>query len=274
MKILINFHNRSVFMTTKKQQIESFGRLLDVMDELREKCPWDQKQTFESLRKLSIEEIYELGDAILNRDPEAIKNELGDILLHIVFFAKIGSESGDFDMGEVINNLIDKLVYRHPHVFGDTKASSAQQVEENWEALKLNEKGRAKRVLEGVPASLPAMVKANRIQEKVRGVGFDWENKEQVWNKVREELDELESEIKVNDRKKMEFELGDFIFSVVNAARLYGLDPESALERTNQKFIKRFNYLEDKTLLKGRSLHDMTLREMDVYWEEAKKNEK
>jgi MazG family protein len=260
-------------MSTREEQIESFRRLLDVMDELREKCPWDQKQTFESLRKLSIEEVYELGDAILNRDLEAIKNELGDILLHIVFFAKIGSESGDFDIGEVIKNLIYKLVYRHPHVFGETSVSDARQVEENWEALKLNEKGRGNRVLEGVPASLPAMVKANRIQEKVRGVGFDWEHQEQVWSKVREELAELESEIKANNRKKMELELGDFIFSIVNAARLYDLDPESALERTNQKFIKRFNYLEDKTLLKGKSLHDMSLKEMDVYWEEAKKNE-
>ncbi len=260
-------------MTARQEQIESFGRLIDVMDELREKCPWDQKQTFESLRKLSIEEIYELGDAILNRDFEAIKNELGDILLHIIFFAKIGSESGNFDIGDVISNLIDKLIYRHPHVFGETSVSDARQVEENWEALKLDEKGRGKRVLEGVPSSLPAMVKANRIQEKVRGVGFDWEHRDQVWNKVREELDELETEIKTNDRKKMELELGDFIFSVVNAARLYDLDPESALERTNQKFIKRFNYLEEKTLLKGRSLHDMSLAEIDIIWEEAKKNE-
>jgi MazG family protein len=260
-------------MTTRKEQVDSFGRLLDIMDELREKCPWDQKQTFESLRKLSIEEIYELGDAILNEEFSAIKNELGDVLLHIVFFAKIGSESNDFDIGDVIKNLIDKLIYRHPHVFGEAKVSNAQQVEENWEALKLNEKGRGKRVLEGVPASLPALVKANRIQEKVKGVGFDWEHKEQVWNKVREELDEFESEIRRNDRKKMELELGDFIFSIVNAARLYDLDPESALERTNQKFIKRFNYLEDKTLLKGRSLHDMTLGEMDVFWEEAKNQE-
>jgi len=261
-------------MTTKDEQKESFGRLLGVMNKLRKECPWDQKQTFESLRKLSIEEIYELGDAILNKNFEAIKNELGDILLHIVFFAKIGSESENFDIGDVINNLIDKLIYRHPHVFGDTSVSDARQVEENWEALKLNEKGRGKRVLEGVPSSLPAMVKANRIQEKVKGVGFDWEHKEQVWDKVKEELDELESEIKSDNREKMELELGDFIFSVVNAARLYELDPESALERTNQKFIRRFNYLEDKTLLQGRSLHNMSLKEMDVYWEEAKKNEK
>jgi MazG family protein len=261
-------------MTTRKEQVESFERLLDVMDKLREKCPWDRKQTFESLRKLSIEEIYELGDAILNRDLEEIKKELGDILLHIVFFAKLGSESGDFDIGDVITNLIDKLIYRHPHVFGETEVQNARQVEENWEALKLNEKGRGRRVLEGVPASLPAMVKANRIQEKARGVGFDWEHNEQVWDKVREELEEFETEMKANDRKKMEHELGDFIFSVVNAARLYELDPESALERTNQKFIRRFNYLEDQTLLKGRSLHDMTLEEMDVFWEEAKKGDR
>lgn len=261
-------------MTNRNQQLESFGRLLDVMDELREKCPWDQQQTFESLRKLSIEEIYELGDAILNGDLKEIKKELGDILLHIVFFSKIGSESGTFDIGDVINNLIDKLIYRHPHVFGETEVQNAKQVEENWEALKLLEKDRGKRVLEGVPPSLPAMVKANRIQEKARGVGFDWEHKEQVWNKVREELDEFESEIRANDMKKMESELGDFIFSIVNAARLYNLDPESALERTNQKFIKRFNYLEDQTLLKGKSLHNMSLQEMDIYWEEAKRTEK
>ncbi len=260
-------------MTKRQEQIESFARLLDIMDELREKCPWDKKQTFESLRKLSIEEIYELGDAILNRDFEAIKKELGDILLHIVFFAKIGSESGKFDIGEVINNLIDKLIYRHPHVFGEINVADAKEVEENWEALKLNEKGRGKRVLEGVPVSLPAIVKANRIQEKVRGVGFDWEHKEQVWAKVREELDELESEIRSNDSKRMELELGDFIFSIVNAARLYDLDPESALERTNQKFMRRFNYLEDKTLLQGKSLHSMSLKEMDKYWEEAKMND-
>ncbi len=260
-------------MTTRREQMESFERLLNIMDELREKCPWDKKQTFESLRKHSIEEIYELGDAILNMNFDAVKNELGDILLHIIFFSKIGSESGNFDIGDVIENLIEKLIYRHPHVFGELTFSEAYQVEENWEALKLNEKGQNKRVLEGVPVSLPAMVKANRIQEKVRSVGFDWEHKEQVWGKVREELDELESEIKSGNKKKMEIELGDFIFSVVNAARLYDLDPESALERTNQKFIKRFNYLEDMTLLKGKSLHDMSLKEMDVYWEEAKKKE-
>jgi MazG family protein len=258
----------------REQQMEAFGKLLDIMDELREKCPWDREQTNESLRKLSIEEVYELGDAILENNPQEIKKELGDILLHIVFFAKIGEEQGHFDIGDVVINLIDKLIYRHPHVFGNTEASDSNQVLQNWEALKLKEKGRSKRVLEGVPMALPALVKANRIQEKVRGVGFDWEYKEQVWDKVREELGELEDEVRAGRTKEMEHELGDLIFSVVNAARLYGIDPESALERTNQKFIRRFNYLEEQTLLKGKSLHGMTLEEMDVYWNEAKKLEK
>jgi len=258
----------------REQQMEAFGKLLDIMDDLREKCPWDREQTNESLRKLSIEEVYELGDAILENNPQEIKKELGDILLHIVFFAKIGEEQGQFDIGDVVMNLIDKLIYRHPHVFGNTEASDSNQVLQNWEALKLKEKGRSKRVLEGVPMALPALVKANRIQEKVRGVGFDWEYKEQVWDKVREELGELEDEVRAGRTKEMEHELGDLIFSVVNAARLYGIDPESALERTNQKFIRRFNYLEEKTLLKGKSLHGMTLEEMDVYWNEAKKLEK
>ena len=261
-------------MKTRKEQIASFERLLDVMDELREKCPWDQKQTFESLRKLTIEEVYELGDAILRSDLQEIKKELGDLLLHIVFYAKIGSELNSFDIGDVINNLTDKLIYRHPHVFGEIEVSNAREVEENWEALKLKEKGRGKRVLEGVPPSLPALVKANRIQEKARGVGFDWEQKEQVWDKVKEELHEFEIEIRANDQKKMENELGDLIFSIVNVARLYEIDPESALERTNQKFTRRFNYLEEQTLLNGKSLHKMSLEEMDVYWEEAKKAEK
>ena len=254
----------------KQEKLEAFGKLLDVMDELREKCPWDREQTNETLRKLSIEEVYELGDAILENNPSEIKKELGDILLHIVFFAKIGEEKGQFDMGDVINNLIEKLIYRHPHVFGTTEANDSEQVIQNWEALKLKEKGRSKRVLEGVPMALPALVKANRIQEKVRGVGFDWEYKEQVWDKVKEELGELEVEVKAGNVRDMEHELGDLIFSVVNAARLYGIDPESALERTNQKFIRRFNYLEEQTLLKGKSLHGMTLEEMDVYWNEAK----
>ena len=254
--------------------MEAFGKLLDIMDELREKCPWDREQTNESLRKLAIEEVYELGDAILKNNHEEIKKELGDILLHIVFFAKIGEENGHFDIGDIINNLIDKLIYRHPHVFGTAEAGDSTKVIQNWEALKLKEKGRSKRVLEGVPIALPALVKANRIQEKVRGVGFDWEYKEQVWDKVREELGELEEEVKAGRTREMELELGDLIFSVVNAARLYNIDPESALERTNQKFIRRFNYLEEHTLSKGKSLHGMTLEEMDVYWNEAKKLEK
>ena len=261
-------------MKTRKEQLESFERLLDIMDELREKCPWDQKQTFETLRKLTIEEVYELGDAILRSDKNEVKKELGDLLLHIVFYAKIGSESNNFDIGDVINNLNEKLIYRHPHVFGDTEVSSALEVEQNWEALKLTEKGRGRRVLEGVPDALPALVKANRIQEKARGVGFDWEEKQQVWDKVKEELEEFEAEVRVANRPNMESELGDFIFSIVNVARLYEIDPESALERTNQKFIRRFNYLEEQTLLKGKSLHSMSLAEMDQYWEEAKMGEK
>ncbi|MEI6679493.1 MAG: nucleoside triphosphate pyrophosphohydrolase [Mariniphaga sp.] len=261
-------------MKTRKEQIASFERLLDIMDELREKCPWDRKQTFESLRKLTIEEVYELGDAILRDNPDEVKKEVGDLLLHVVFYAKIGSELYNFDIGDIINNLIDKLIYRHPHVFGEISVSSAREVEENWEALKLKEKDRGRRVLDGVPDALPALVKANRIQEKVRGVGFDWEHKEQVWDKVKEELSEFEFEIKAENQKNMEHELGDLIFSIVNVARLYEIDPESALERTNQKFIRRFNHLEDQTLLKGKSLHKMSLAEMDVYWEEAKMGEK
>ena len=252
----------------------AFGKLLTIMDELREKCPWDREQTNESLRKLTIEEVYELGDAVLDNNVQEIKKELGDILLHIVFYAKIGEEQGQFDIGDVINHLIDKLIYRHPHVFGTVEANDSAQVIRNWENLKLNEKGRNKRVLEGVPLALPALVKANRIQEKVRGVGFDWEFKEQVWDKVKEELAELELEVKAGRKKEMEEEFGDLIFSVVNAARLYGIDPESALERTNQKFIRRFNYLEEKTLLKGKSLQELTLEEMDAYWDEVKKLEK
>ncbi|MCK9411388.1 MAG: nucleoside triphosphate pyrophosphohydrolase [Prolixibacteraceae bacterium] len=258
----------------REAKMEAFGKLLNIMDELREKCPWDREQTNESLRKLTIEEVYELGDAVLENNVQEIKKELGDILLHIVFYAKIGEEQGSFDIGDVINHLIDKLIYRHPHVFGSTEVENSDQVIRNWENLKLTEKGRNKRVLEGVPMALPALVKANRIQEKVRGVGFDWEYKEQVWDKVKEELDELEVEVKAGKKKEMEEEFGDLIFSIVNAARLYGIDPESALERTNQKFIRRFNYLEEKTLLKGKSLQEMTLEEMDVYWNEAKKLDK
>ena len=261
-------------MKTRKEQLESFERLLDIMDELREKCPWDQKQTLESLRKLTIEEVYELGDAILRSNLNEVKKELGDLLLHIIFYAKIGSETNSFDIGDVIDNLTEKLIYRHPHVFGDTKVADAIEVEQNWEALKLKEKDRGRRVLEGVPDALPALVKANRIQEKARGVGFDWEEKQQVWDKVKEELEEFEAEVRADHKKNMENELGDLIFSIVNVARLYDIDPESALERTNQKFIRRFNYLEEQTLLKGRSLHTMSLAEMDFFWDQAKEIEK
>lgn len=256
------------------KRIEEFKRLLDIMDELREKCPWDKKQTLESLRKLTIEETYELGDAILRHDLDEIKKELGDLMLHIVFYAKIGDEKGAFNMGDVLEGINTKLVYRHPHVFGDVNVNdSARQVEENWEALKLKEKGGNKRVLEGVPAAMPALVKANRIQEKASGVGFDWEYREQVWDKVKEEVSELASEIEKADKDKMEAEFGDLFFALVNAARLYDVDPEAALERTNLKFMKRFNYLESKTMMIGRSLKDMTLAEMDKIWDEAKKEE-
>ncbi|WP_340114718.1 nucleoside triphosphate pyrophosphohydrolase [Maribellus mangrovi] len=256
------------------KRLEAFKELLDIMDELREKCPWDKKQTLESLRKLTIEETYELGDAILKSDLQEIKKELGDLMLHIVFYAKISAEKEAFDIADVLESINKKLIYRHPHIFGDVDVDgSAEKVAENWEALKLKEKGGNKRVLEGVPAAMPALVKANRIQEKVRGVGFDWEYKEQVWDKVKEEVDELSHEIDKADNDKMEAEFGDLLFAVVNAARLYGIDPEAALERTNLKFIKRFNYLESQTMLKGKSLHDMSLEEMDKFWDEAKKQE-
>ena len=257
-----------------ERKVKAFKELLDIMDELREKCPWDREQTLESLRKLTIEETYELGDAILKNDLQEIKKELGDLMLHIVFYAKIGAEKGAFDMGDVLEGINKKLVYRHPHVFGDTEVNnSARQVEENWETLKLKEKGGNKRVLEGVPTAMPALVKANRIQEKASGVGFDWEYKEQVWEKVKEEVNELSHEIDKVDKDKIEAEFGDLFFAMVNAARLYGVDPEAALERTNLKFIKRFNYLESQTLLKGKNLHEMSLAEMDKIWEEAKKGE-
>lgn len=256
-----------------EKAIQEFRRLVEIMDELREKCPWDKEQTLESLRKLTIEETYELGDAILKNDLQEIKKELGDLMLHIVFYAKIGSEKKAFNLADVLQNINDKLVYRHPHVFGDVNVSGTREVLENWESLKLKEKGRNHKVLEGVPAAMPALVKANRIQEKASGVGFDWEYKEQVWDKVKEEISELSEEIDKIDQNKMEAEFGDLFFAMVNAARLYGVDPEAALERTNLKFIQRFNYLESQTMAKGRSLHDMTLAEMDVFWEEAKAKE-
>jgi XTP/dITP diphosphohydrolase len=257
-----------------ERKVIAFKELLDIMDELREKCPWDREQTLESLRKLTIEETYELGDAILKNDLQEVKKELGDLMLHVVFYAKIGAEKGAFDMGDVLEGINKKLIYRHPHVFSDVDVDgSSKKVEENWEALKLKEKGGNKRVLEGVPVAMPALVKANRIQEKASGVGFDWEYKEQVWDKVKEEVNELSHEIEKVDKDKIEAEFGDLFFAMVNAARLYGVDPEAALERTNLKFIKRFNYLESKTLMKGKNLHEMSLAQMDEIWEEAKRGE-
>jgi len=254
-------------MNSMEEKLAVFQELLEIMDKLRASCPWDKKQTNESLRNLTIEETYELADAILEENPNEIKQELGDLLLHVVFYAKIGSETGEFDMADIIKNLNKKLIYRHPHIFGDTKVKNAEDVKKNWEELKIRE---GKKVLEGVPGSLPAMIKANRIQEKVRAVGFDWDEKSQIWEKVREEFEELETEVRNEDPEKSEAEFGDLLFSVINAARLYGIDPETALEKTNLKFIKRFGYLEENTLRKGRSLKDMNLDEMNEIWEQAK----
>ncbi len=259
---------------TRKEQTEAFGRLLDILDELRVKCPWDRKQTNESLRTNTIEETYELSEALMREDNTDIKKELGDLLLHIVFYAKIGDEKGAFDIKDVCDALCEKLIYRHPHVFGHAEADTAGKVEQNWEQLKLKEKGGNKTVLAGVPASLPSVVKAYRIQDKVRNVGFDWEEREQVWDKVNEEFNELKAEISRMDADKMEAEFGDLFFSLINAARLYKINPDTALERTNQKFIRRFNYLEEKTIQQGRSLKEMTLAEMDEIWNEAKEKEK
>lgn len=253
----------------KSKELKAFNRLLHIMDDLRLKCPWDKKQTMESLRHLTIEEVYELGDAILDNDLEEVKKELGDVLLHIVFYAKIGSETNSFDIADVCNSISDKLIDRHPHIYGDVEVSNEEDVKRNWEQLKLKE-GK-KSVLEGVPQSLPAMVKANRIQDKVSGVGFDWEASHQVFDKLKEELAELELEINQGNKDNIENELGDVFFSLINYARFLKVNPENALERTNKKFIKRFKYLEDKARLMNKSLHDMTLKEMDVYWEEAKK---
>ena len=256
-------------MTDKTQQLKAFERLLIIMDELRTQCPWDKKQTMESLRHLTIEEVYELGDAILEHDLDEIKKELGDVLLHIVFYSKIGSESNAFDIADVCNCICDKLIERHPHIYGDVKVKDEEDVKRNWEQIKLKE-GK-KSVLEGVPNSLPALVKANRIQDKVAGVGFDWEKPEQVWQKVEEELQELQNEVQLNNKDQIENELGDVLFSIVNYARFLNINPENALERTNKKFIKRFQYLEAKAKALNKSLRDMTLAEMDVFWEEAKK---
>ncbi len=260
-------------MNDKKKSLDEFERLLKIIDELRLKCPWDMKQTYESLRKLTIEETYELADAISSGSEDGIKNELGDLMLHLVFYAKIGSEKETFDMSDVLEGINKKLIYRHPHVFGDVTVSGASQVEENWEQLKIKEHNGYKPVLSGVPSSLPAIIKANRIQEKVRGVGFDWEKREQIWDKVLEEIKELKDEVNDLNTEAIESELGDVLFSIINASRLYGIDPEAALEKTNRKFIKRFNYLEKETISKGRSLHNMSLDEMNVIWEEAKKED-
>ena len=258
-------------MPDKKQQLKAFERLLTIMNELREQCPWDKKQTIETLRHLTIEEVYELGDAILDNDLDEVKKELGDVLLHIVFYSKIGSETNAFDITDVCNSICDKLVERHPHIYGDVKVKDEEDVKRNWEQIKLKE-GK-KSVLDGVPNSLPALVKANRIQDKAAGIGFDWEDPKQVWEKVEEELKELQNEVQLNHVEKIESELGDVFFSLVNYARFLKINPENALERTNKKFIKRFQYLEAKAKLLNKSLHDMTLNEMDVFWEEAKKSD-
>lgn len=258
-------------MHTREEKLNEFGRLLDILDELRQKCPWDKEQTFESLRTLTIEETFELTDAIIENDLNNIKKELGDILLHIVFYAKIGSETNDFDIYDVCKALNEKLIYRHPHIFADTEANTSEKVMQNWESLKLKEKGGNRSVLAGVPLSLPALIKAQRVQDKVSSVGFDWEQREQVWDKVQEEIGEVKTEIEKMDQDQMEAEFGDLFFSLVNAARLYDINPENALERTNRKFIKRFNYLESQTIAQGKDLKQMPLSEMDKIWEEAKK---
>ena len=253
----------------RSQQLSAFERLLDIMDELREQCPWDNKQTFESLRHLTIEETYELGDAILDNDLQEIKKELGDLLLHIVFYAKIGSEQNAFDVGDVANEICDKLINRHPHIYGDTKVYDADQVIKNWESIKLKE-GRNS-VLEGVPKSLPALVKAFRIQEKVAGVGFEWDNAEDVLDKVKEEITELKQEVEDQNLDKMEDEFGDVLFSLINYARYHKINPELALERTNKKFIKRFKYIEESAKKEGKVINELTLDQMEVFWNKAKK---
>jgi len=256
--------------SNRDEILQSFNRLLDIMDELRVKCPWDKEQTIESLRTLTIEETYELADAILDEDLPGICEELGDIMLHIVFYAKIGQEKEAFTMKEVIDGINKKLVYRHPHIFGDVIVGNAREVEQNWEKIKLTEH-QGKTVLGGIPSSLPAMIKAYRIQDKARGVGFDWDHREQVWDKVKEEIGELMAEVESHESDdRVEAEFGDVLFSLINAARLYQINPENALERTNLKFIHRFNYLEQETNKKGLSLKNMSLEEMDKYWNEAK----
>ena len=260
-----------IYMHTREEKMEAFGRFLDILDELRVKCPWDRKQTNESLRPNTIEEVYELCDALIHDDKKNICKELGDVLLHVAFYAKIGEEKGDFDMADVCTILSDKLVFRHPHVFGDVSAETASQVSQNWEQIKLKEKDGNKTVLSGVPSALPSLIKAYRIQDKARNVGFDWSEREQVWDKVKEEIEEFQAEVINMDADKAEAEFGDLMFSLVNAARLYHINPDNALERTNQKFIRRFTFVEEHSIRQGRPLKEMSLEEMDTLWNEAKK---
>lgn len=257
-------------MTTKEDKIQAFGRLLDIMDDLRDKCPWDKKQTIQSLRHLTIEETYELTDAILEEDYSEIKKELGDLMLHLVFYSKIASETDKFDITDVLHSVCEKLIHRHPHIYGDVKVSNENEVKENWEKLKLIEGNQS--VLQGVPKSLPSLVKASRIQDKAKSVGFDWENKNQVWEKVQEELTELYSEIKNNNLEGIESEFGDVLFSLINYARFIGVDPDEALERTNKKFIKRFTYIEQIAKEKNKNISELSIDEMNHYWNQAKNN--
>jgi XTP/dITP diphosphohydrolase len=259
---------------TRQEKLEALGRVIDTLDILRVECPWDRKQTNESLRPNTIEEVYELADALMTAEPQTIRKELGDVLLHILFYAKIGEESGLYDIADVADALNEKLIFRHPHVFGDAHADNAKQVKEAWEELKLREKGGNKTVLAGVPQALPAMIKADRIQEKAANVGFDWEERRQVWDKVREETSELGAEIERMAPEQMEEEMGDLLFSLINASRLYGINPENALEKTNRKFIRRFNHVEQRAHELGKNLRDMTLAEMDALWNEAKRIER
>ena len=261
-------------MHTREEQLQAFGRLLDVLDELREKCPWDAKQTNESLRPQTVEEVYELCDALMKDEPKEVCKELGDVLLHVCFYAKIGSEKGQFDIADVCNKLCDKLIFRHPHVYGDAVAASAGEVVANWEKIKQREKDGNRTVLSGVPSALPSVIKAYRIQDKARNVGFDWAKREDVWAKVHEEVDELRAELEKDDTENSTNEFGDFLFSLINASRLYGINPDNALERTNRKFISRFTYVEQKAKEQGKELKSMTLAEMDALWNEAKAQER
>ncbi len=260
-------------MHTREEKIEAFGRLVDVLDRLRAECPWDKKQTNESLRPNTIEETFELADALLKNDKENICEELGDVLMHMIFYSKIGEEKGDFDIADVCNREADKLIFRHPHIYGDSTAETSDDVLKNWEQIKLKENGGKKRVLSGVPDSLPSLIKAYRVQDKARNVGFDWADRKDVWKKVHEELNELEAELERENKDRSTRELGDFLFSVINAARLYKLNPDNALEYTNQKFIRRFNYIEEHSIRAGKPLTEMSLEEMDKLWEEAKSKE-